>query len=84
MSYSAERVQELSKNVPEWVQAALGKAYEQKIANGKLIPGHERAHLTQREEAFLQVQVAKQHAPITAEAVVFDSLNKLNKMAGRR
>lgn len=74
----------MSTNVPEWVGKALVEAREQKIAHGKLIPGHERAALTHREQAFLQVQVDKQNAPITAEAVVFTSLDKLNKMAGRR
>jgi hypothetical protein len=74
----------MSTNVPKWVGEALVAAREQKIADGKLIPGRERAHLTQREAAFLQVQIDKQAAPVTAEAVVFDALNKLNKMSGRR
>lgn len=71
----------MSTNIPEWVSKALATARAQKIANGKLIPGREQAHMTQREQAFLEVQVAKQNAPIVAEAVVF---NALNKMAGRR
>lgn len=74
----------MSTNVPEWVAKALVTAREQKISNGKLIPGRERAHLTQREQAFLQTQIDNQKAPVTAEAVVFDSLDKLNKEVGRR
>lgn len=74
----------MSSNVPEWVQEALALAREQKIAAGKLIPGHEKFPLTQREQAFLKQQSDKQKAPDTAEAVVFDALNKLNSTVGRR
>lgn len=74
----------MSKNVPDWVSSALKTAYEQKVARGKLIPGHERAPLTQREQEFLQSQIAKEKAPVNAEAVVFDALDKLNKEVGRQ
>lgn len=74
----------MSSNVPDWVQQALAEARAQKVANGKLIPGRERFPLTQREQAFLQQQVAKEKAPVTAEAVVFDVLDKLNKQVGRQ
>lgn len=74
----------MSTNVPDWVSSALRQAYEQKVARGKIIPGRERAPLTQREQAFQQSQVAKEKAPVSAEAVVFDALNKLNKGVGRQ
>jgi len=74
----------MSSNVPTWVQEALALAHEQKIAAGKLIPGHEKFPLTQREQAFLKEQQSKQKAPVIAEAVVFDYLNKLNSKVGRR
>lgn len=71
----------MSTNVPEWVNKALVTAREQKIANGKLIPGRERFPLTQREQAFLQAQIKKEAAPVTAEAVVFGALDKLSGRA---
>lgn len=74
----------MSTNVPEWVGKTLATARQQKIDNGRLIPGRERFPLTPREQEFLQDQIAKQANPLTAEAVVFDSLDKLNNTVGRR
>lgn len=74
----------MSNNIPQWVQESLSLAREQKVARGKLIPGHEKFPLTLREQAFQQEQAAKQKAPVVAEAVVFDALDKLNNTVGRR
>lgn len=74
----------MSSNVPEWVSRALQAGHEQKIAHGKMIPGRERAPLTQREQLFLQSQGKKEKAPLAAEAVVFESLDKLNSTVGRK
>jgi hypothetical protein len=74
----------MSTNVPDWVQQALVAAREQKIANGKLIPGRERFPLTLREQAFLGTLIQKEAAPATAETVIFDALGKLNNDVGRR
>lgn len=74
----------MSNNVPQWVQETLALAREQKIAAGKLVPGHEKFPLTQREQAFLKDQQSKQKAPVIAEALVFDYLSKLNSKVGRR
>lgn len=69
----------MSTNVPEWVAKTLAVAREEKIAHGKLIPGNEKAHLTQLERAFLEKQLAGEARGASAESVVFNSLDLLRR-----